>query len=59
MFDEASPEIIEYYSEVFENLDNARYLGNILSHNDDDNYDITIREVEEFRDAVFEFEKSK
>lgn len=58
MFDEASPEIIEYYSEVFENLDNARYLGNILSHNDDDNYDITIREVEEFRDAVFEFEKS-
>ncbi|WP_296846676.1 DUF2813 domain-containing protein [uncultured Methanobrevibacter sp.] len=58
MFDESSPEIIEYYTEVFENLDNGRYLGNLLSHNDEDNYDITIREVEEFRDAVFEFEKS-
>ena len=58
MFDEASPEIIEYYTEVFEKLDNGRYLGNLLSHNDEDNYDVTISEVEEFRDAVFEFEKS-
>ena len=58
MFDEASPEIIEYYTEVFERLDSGRYLGNLLSHNDEDNYDVTISEVEEFRDAVFEFEKS-
>ena len=58
MFDDAPDEIIEYYTNVFEKLDSARYLGNLLSHNDEDNYDVTIREVEEFRDIVFEFEKS-
>ncbi len=58
MFDDAPDEIIEYYTEVFENLDSGRYLGNLLSHNDEDNYDVTISEVEEFRDAVYEFEKS-
>lgn len=54
----SSPEIKEYYEEVFNILNSSRYMGNLLSHDDDSNLDVTINEVEKFRDAVYLFEKS-
>ena len=54
----SNSEIKQYYTEVFDNLDSSRYMGNLLSHNDEDNLDVSISEVEKFRDAVYTFEKS-
>ena len=48
----------DYYNGVFEELDNTSYMGNLLSHKNEENYDLSIREIEKFRDAVFEFEKA-
>lgn len=51
-------EIKAYYDDILERLDDDRYLGNLLSHNDDDNSFVSINEIEEFKELVFEFEKA-
>ena len=50
--------IKQYYDDLLSRLDDDRYLGNLLSHNDDDNCFVSINEIEEFRDLVFEFEEA-
>lgn len=54
----SSKEVKQYYSEVFDTLDSSRYMGNLLSHDDDANLDVSIGEVEKFKNAVYKFEKS-
>ncbi|WP_405268059.1 AAA family ATPase [Methanobrevibacter sp.] len=54
----SAPKCKEYYQEVFDTLDSSRYMGNLLSHDDDANLDVSINEVIKFRDAVSQFEKS-
>ena len=51
-------EIKKYYDDIFKRLNDDRYLGNLLSHNDEDNSYVSIKEIEDFRDLVFEFEKA-
>lgn len=54
----SAPKCKEYYQEVFDILDSSRYMGNLLSHDDDANLDVSINEVIKFKDAVSQFEKS-
>ena len=54
----SSDETKTYYEKVLNILDSSRYMGNILSHDDDANLDVTLNEVVKFRDAVMIFERS-
>lgn len=46
------------YEEVFQELNNTLYMGNMLSHNNEANYDLHIKDIEKFKNAVFNFEKA-
>ena len=46
----------DYYKSVFKQLDDTTYMGNLTSHNNEKNYDLTRSEIEKFRDAVYNFE---
>ena len=54
----SSPKIESYYEKVFKHFDSSRYLGNVLSHDDDSNLDVTLNEVEKFKKVVFLVERS-
>lgn len=54
----SSKNIKSYYERVFTLMDSSRYLGNVLSHDDDANLDVTLSEVEKFKKIVYYFEKS-
>lgn len=54
----SSPKIKNYYEQVFRILNSSRYMGNLLSHDDDANLDVSISEVEKFKKAVYLFERS-
>ena len=54
----SSPKIKNYYEQVFRILDSSRYMGNLLSHDDDANLDVSINEVEKFKKAAYLFERS-
>lgn len=46
----------DYYLAIFAELDNMLYVGNLLSHENEEHYDLQMKEVIRFRDAVFAFE---
>ncbi len=46
------------YDKVFQELNNTLYMGNLLSHNNEANYDLSIKEIIKFKEAVFAFEKA-
>lgn len=48
----------DYYDNVFEELDSTAYMGNLLSHKNEANYDLSIGEIEKFKDAVYNFENA-
>lgn len=48
----------EYYNTVFKQLDDTTYMGNLLSHNNEKNYDLTKGEIEKFKLAVYDFENA-
>lgn len=54
----SKPECRQYYKKITRKLNCARFMGNLLSHNDDDNYDVTISEVEEFKNAVYAYREA-
>lgn len=56
--EEIDLELKKYYKDVIAKVDANRYMGNISSHNDDDNCFVSISEIEEFRDIAFEFEQA-
>lgn len=51
-------EVEEYYNEIFDELNKTAYMGNLMSHNNESNYDLTINEIKLFRDAVYKFKES-
>lgn len=51
-------EFEEYYNEIFDELDKTTYMGNLTSHNNEANYDLTINEIKLFKNAVYTFKKS-
>lgn len=46
----------KYYHEIFAELDNMLYIGNLLSHENEEHYDLQMNEIIRFRDAVYAFE---
>lgn len=52
----ADTNVEDYYKSVFKQLDDTTYMGNLTSHNNEKNYDLTRSEIEKFRDAVYNFE---
>lgn len=56
--EEINPEIKSYYTNVISKLDGNTYMGNLLSHNDDDNCFVSINEVENFKNIVYDFEEA-
>lgn len=46
----------DYYHEIFAELDNMLYIGNLLSHENEEHYDLQMNEIIRFRDAVYAFE---
>lgn len=48
----------EYYEDVFKKLEDTTYMGNLLSHVNEINYDLTIGEIEKFKTAVYNLEKA-
>lgn len=56
MFD--GSEFQEYYEGIFNEIDKTVYMGNLMSHNNEANYDLTINEIKLFRDAVYAFKES-
>ena len=51
-------EFQEYYEQIFNEIDKTVYMGNLMSHNNESNYDLTINEIKLFKDAVYAFKKS-
>ena len=51
-------DVEEYYKAVFKQLDDTTYMGNLLSHNNEKNYDLTKGEIEKFKIAVYDFENA-
>ena len=51
-------DVEEYYKAVFKQLDDTTYMGNLLSHNNEKNYDLTKGEIEKFKLAVYNFENA-
>lgn len=49
-------ELEDYYHPIFAELDNMLYIGNLLSHENEEHYDLQMNEIERFRDAVYAFE---
>lgn len=49
-------DVADYYHPIFAELDNMLYVGNLLSHENEEHYDLQMNEVIRFRDAVFAFE---
>lgn len=45
-----------YYHNIFAELDNVLYIGNLLSHENEEHYDLQMNEITRFRDAVYAFE---
>lgn len=46
----------DYYHRIFAELDNMLYIGNLLSHENEEHYDLQMNEIIRFRDAVYAFE---
>ena len=46
----------DYYKNVFQELDNTTYMGNLTSHNNEANYLLVKSEIEKFKNAVFGLE---
>ena len=51
-------DVADYYHPIFAELDNMLYVGNLLSHENEEHYDLQMNEVIRFRDAVFAFENA-
>lgn len=48
----------DYYKEAFKQLDDTAYMGNLTSHNNEKNYDLTKSEIVKFKEAVYNFENA-
>lgn len=48
----------DFYKDVFKKLDDTTYMGNLTSHNNEKNYDLTRGEIEKFKKAVYNFENA-
>lgn len=48
----------QYYKDVFQELDNTAYMGNLTSHNNEANYDLVKSEIEKFKVAVYDLENA-
>lgn len=51
-------DVEEYYKSVFKELDDTTYMGNLLSHNNEENYYLVKSEIEKFKLAVYNFENA-
>ena len=51
-------DVEEYYNETFKQLDDTTYIGNLLSHKNEKNYDLTKGEIEKFKLAVYGLENA-
>ena len=51
-------DVEDYYKSVFKQLDDTAYMGNLTSHNNEKNYDLTRGEIEKFKLAVYDFENA-
>ncbi len=52
----AGTDVEEYYHDVIENLELSLYKANLLSHNNEMNYDLNMDEIIRLRDAVYGLE---
>lgn len=50
-------EIKEQFKMLMDELEGNAYIGNLTSHENEINNDLTVGELENFRDTVYEFEK--
>ena len=54
MFDETKHN--HYYNNVFKELDKVKYMGNLLSHRNEESKDLSMEDIKKYKDAVFDFE---
>ena len=50
-------EIKKQFQTLMDELEGNAYIGNLTSHENEINNDLTVGELEKFRDTVYEFEK--
>ena len=51
------PDVKNQFNTIMDELGGNAYIGNLTSHKNEINYDLTVPELEKFRDTVYEFEK--
>lgn len=51
-------DVEDYYKKVFKQLEDTTYIGNLLSHKNEENYDLTRGEIEKFKLAVYDLENA-